>query len=131
MKKTLTSSLQSCVDELNQVIKNMAARDEVSDGHNQFRPDALALLKVRGTLDTLMIQRTPLSRVLVTVSGGVADVLTEGRVAVEVFDFDNYEDDPIETGLPSADFSELARQSDSLARLMDAKAGCAEQGETA
>jgi ethanolamine utilization protein EutA (predicted chaperonin) len=121
MKQALTSSLQSCIDELNQVIKRMAERDEVSDGHNQFRPDALALLNVRGTLDTLMIQRTPLSRVLVTVSGGVADCLTEGPVAVEVFDFDDYEAVPEETGLPSAEFLELARQSDDLASLIDRK----------
>jgi hypothetical protein len=127
MSQSLKSSLQSCVDELNNVIKNMAERDEVSDGPGQFSADALALLKVRGTLDTLMISRQPLARVLVTVSGGVANCLTEGPVAVEVFDFDNYEDAPEETGLPSAEFLSLASQMDDLARLIDCKT---EQGVT-
>lgn len=122
MSQSLKSSLQSCVDELNKVIKSMAERDEVSDSTGQFSADALAILRVRGTLDTLMISRQPLARVLVTVSGGVADYLIEGPVAVEVFDFDNYENAPEETGLPSAEFLPLASQMDDLTRLIDRKA---------
>ena len=122
MSQSLKSSLQSCVDELNNVIKRMAEQDEVSDSRGTLSPNVLALLKVRGTLDTLMIRRQPLSQVLVTVSGGVADYLYEGPVAVEVFDFDNYEADPAGTELPSAEFLELARQCHDLACLIDSKA---------
>lgn len=47
-------------------------------------------------------------RVLVVVSGGVADVVSDGDVAVEIFDWDNYNDDPewVE-GVP-AEFLDLA-----------------------
>ena len=122
MPQALKSSLQSCVDELNAVIKRMAKADRISDESGQFSPEAVTLLKVRNSLDTLMISRRPLARVLVTVSDGVVSCVTEGPVAVEVFDFDDYGDDPEEAGLPSAEFLTLARQSDDLARLIDRKA---------
>lgn len=47
-------------------------------------------------------------RVLVIVSGGVADTVADSGVNVEVFDWDNYNDDPAGYGGVSADFSDLA-----------------------
>lgn len=46
-------------------------------------------------------------RVLVVVSGGIADPVWEGEVEVEVFDRDNYKDDPSIGGVPAA-FASLA-----------------------
>ena len=48
-------------------------------------------------------------RVLVVVSGGIADPVWEGDVEVEVFDHDNYKDDPSIGGV-SAAFACLATQ---------------------
>jgi len=50
-------------------------------------------------------------RVLVVVSGGIADPLWEGDVEVEVFDRDNYQDDPSIGGVPAA-FASLATPND-------------------
>lgn len=47
-------------------------------------------------------------RVLVVVGGGVADPIYDDGVDVEVFDWDNYRDDPEGTGPASARFADLA-----------------------
>lgn len=47
-------------------------------------------------------------RVLVVVSGGIADPVSDNGVEVEVFDWDNYKDDPEGTGGVPAHFSDLA-----------------------
>lgn len=47
-------------------------------------------------------------RVLVVVSGGIADPIYDKGVDVEVFDWDNYKDAPEETGGVSAHFHDLA-----------------------
>lgn len=51
-------------------------------------------------------RQTP--RVLVVVSGGVAEPTSDPGVDVEVFDWDNYKDDPEGTGGVSAEFADLA-----------------------
>lgn len=47
-------------------------------------------------------------RVLVVVSGGVADPVYDAGVDVEVFDWDNYKADPVGTGPAPAHFKDLA-----------------------
>lgn len=47
-------------------------------------------------------------RVLVVVSGGVADPVYDDGVELEVFDWDNYNADPEGTGPVSAHFKDLA-----------------------
>lgn len=49
------------------------------------------------------------TRCLVVVSGGVADYICDDDVDVEVFDWDNYKDDPENTPLPPAHFTDLAQ----------------------
>jgi hypothetical protein len=51
-------------------------------------------------------------RVLVTVSGGIADYVADAGVDVEVFDHDNYKDDPEGTGGVPAHFADLAEPID-------------------
>lgn len=53
-----------------------------------------------------VIAQTP--RVLVVVSGGIADPVFDDGVDVEVFDWDNYNDDPEGTGGVPASFADLA-----------------------
>lgn len=53
-----------------------------------------------------MVATTP--RVLVVVSGGVADPVYDEGVDVEVFDWDNYKADPVGTGPVPAHFKDLA-----------------------
>lgn len=48
------------------------------------------------------------ARCLITVSGGVADYVCDDHMDVEIFDFDNYEDDPQGTELPPKHFADLA-----------------------
>lgn len=50
-----------------------------------------------------------MNRVLIIVSGGVADYVADGDVSVEVFDWDNYKTDPEGTGRVSEGFAELGR----------------------
>jgi hypothetical protein len=47
-------------------------------------------------------------RVLVVVSGGIADPVSDAGVNVEVFDWDNYKDDPKGTGGVPTHFADLA-----------------------
>ncbi|WP_354335287.1 MULTISPECIES: hypothetical protein [unclassified Undibacterium] len=47
-------------------------------------------------------------RCLVVVSGGVADSVYDDGVDVEIFDWDNYRDDPRGTGGVSSHFADLA-----------------------
>lgn len=47
-------------------------------------------------------------RVLVTVSGGIADYVSDDGVDVEVFDHDNYNDDPAGAGRVPYRFADLA-----------------------
>lgn len=47
-------------------------------------------------------------RVLITVSGGVAEYVCDEGVDVETFDWDNYKVDPEETGPVPAHFKDLA-----------------------
>jgi hypothetical protein len=48
------------------------------------------------------------ARVLITVSGGVADWVQDGDVDVELFDHDNFNDDPAETPKVRKEFADLA-----------------------
>lgn len=47
-------------------------------------------------------------RVLITVSGGIAEYVCDEGVSVETFDWDNYKEDPEETGPVPAHFKDLA-----------------------
>jgi hypothetical protein len=51
-----------------------------------------------------------MQRVLVIVSGGIADVVCDDGVLVEVFDWDNYNDDPERTGGVSKEFRDFAEE---------------------
>lgn len=51
-------------------------------------------------------------RVLVVVSGGIADPVYDSGVDVEVFDWDNYKDDPEGTGGVPRHFADLAEPID-------------------
>ncbi|EMM5100965.1 hypothetical protein ACK249_005148 [Pseudomonas aeruginosa] len=51
-------------------------------------------------------------RVLVVVSGGIADPLYDDGVDVEVFDWDNYSDDPKNTRRVPSHFADLAKPSE-------------------
>ncbi len=57
-----------------------------------------------------VVSSTP--RVLVVVSGGIADPIYDDGVDVEVFDWDNYKDDPEGTGGVSSHFADLAKLCD-------------------
>lgn len=76
--------LKACLDE--------GASDNGSVGVN------------RGLLRQML--RAP--RVLIIVSGGVADYVADPGVDVEIFDWDNYNDDPKWTGKVPAHFADLA-----------------------
>jgi len=66
-----------------------------------------------GEVDTAWRGMTPAPikpRVLVTVSGGCADAVVEPGVDVEIFDWDNYNDDPDNyVALLPAHFADLAQ----------------------
>ena len=49
-------------------------------------------------------------RVLVSVSGGIAEVLPDPGVEIMVFDHDDYRDDPKNTAKAPADFADLAER---------------------
>lgn len=55
-----------------------------------------------------LLPQSPNQRVLVIVSGGVADYAHDNGVTCELFDFDNYRDDPVGTGKVSQQFADLA-----------------------
>lgn len=61
----------------------------------------------------IMLHDSPDSpRVLITVSDGVADYVADKGLDVEIFDHDNYEDDPVGTGPVPAHFRDLAEPLD-------------------
>lgn len=57
-------------------------------------------------------QPEPIPRVLVVVSGGVADYVSDAGVDVEVFDRDNFEDDEVGTSKAPLHFADLAKPID-------------------
>jgi hypothetical protein len=60
-------------------------------------------------LEVKDVAKTPeMPRVLVVVSGGIADSVSDAGVDVEVFDWDNYKDDPEGTGGVPEHFADLA-----------------------
>lgn len=54
----------------------------------------------------------PVPRVLIVVSGGIADYVADEGVAVEIFDFDNYKADPENTDKVPAHFRDMAEMAD-------------------
>lgn len=79
------------------------AQSSLEDGEGDLEQAQLAT-----DLSISTPELAPTPRVLVTVSGGVADWLADDGVSVEVFDWDNYNDDPEGTGPVPASFSDLA-----------------------
>lgn len=110
MNLTSKETLKSCIDRVQEIIDNMMDRGEFYDQDGRPYADSASLEAVRAELSALVECPLPQGRVLVTVSGGVADYISDGSVAVEVFDLDNYDDDPKGTGLPSPAFRFLAEQ---------------------
>jgi hypothetical protein len=115
MSKSTDAILRSAVDSLTEIMDRMEDRGDFYDEDGHPFADALALKIERDNLAGLADSAGPQARVLVYVFGGVADYFSEGVVAVEVFDNDNYEDDPVATSLPSAEFEGLAMKCSGLA----------------
>lgn len=67
-------------------------------------PDGWGMNRLRSEM------KTP--RVLVVVSGGIAEPVFDAGVEVEVFDWDNYNDSPKDTGGVPALFADLAKPGD-------------------
>lgn len=114
MNEAARDTLLSSVERLNAVLGGMDDQDELYDEEGQMYADAQALTDMRNVLAALAADTSPQARVLVSISGGVADFISEGSVDVEVFDHDNYEADPEATGLPSSKFESLARRVQSI-----------------
>lgn len=85
--------------ELNDVIR--VSDDGPEDG-----------VRYRGMWTLLGVQPDVAPRVLVVVSGGIADSVYDKGVDVEVFDWDNYNDDPKGAGPVPAHFRDLAEPID-------------------
>lgn len=66
--------------------------------------------EVQSTLKVADVAVAKQPRVLVLVSGGVADHVVDGDVDIEIFDQDSYEEDPEHERLPSEHFADLAHQ---------------------
>ena len=114
MNATAKATLLSSVERLSAVLGGMDDQGELYNEDGQMYADAQALTDMRNELTELAAGTSPQARVLVSVFGGVADFIAEGSVEVEVFDHDNYEDDPKATGLPSPQFESLARSAQSI-----------------
>jgi hypothetical protein len=73
---------------------------------SEHQPDSEAHMAEEEALDSKKL------RVLVVVSGGVADYVADTGVEVNVFDWDNYNADPNETGGVPEEFADLANPID-------------------
>jgi hypothetical protein len=90
--------------------------DQGIDGAGKQLKDALAApyppetgdIQLASELFISGVEVAPKPRVLITVSGGVAEYVCDDGVDVEVFDWDNYKVDPVETGPVQAHFEDLA-----------------------
>lgn len=114
MNATTKATLLSNIERLDAVLGGMSDQDEVYNEDGQMYEDAQALTTMRDELKALTLDTSTEAKVLVSVSGGVADFVADGPVSVEVFDHDNYEADPEGTGLPSPEFESLARSVQSI-----------------
>jgi len=86
----------------------LAARDVIG-GIRSTRPELLPAKTGFAWDRTDQPVAATAKRVLVTVSGGVADFQSDAGVDVEVFDFDNYRDDPVNTAPVPEHFRDLAQ----------------------
>jgi hypothetical protein len=83
------------------------ARSTVESGEGDLKAAELA---TDLNISAPVVTKEP--RVLVTVNGGIADYVADAGVDVEVFDHDNYKDDPEGTGGVPAHFADLAEPID-------------------
>lgn len=90
--------------------------DQGIDGAGKQLKDALSApyppetgdIQLASELFISGVEVTSKPRVLITVSGGVAEYVCDEGVDVETFDWDNYKVDPEETGPVPAHFKDLA-----------------------
>ena len=94
-----------------ELLKQIAAQDPITFGDNTpipYKQLAHLINSYQDTARKLLEDRQGSPRVLVTVSGGVADYVADPGVDVEVFDFDNWMADPERTDKAPAHFADLA-----------------------
>lgn len=119
MNAISVQTIKSCIDSLEELMDNMKDRGDFDNEDGMIFTDAMVVKQTHSERSALLTDPVSRSRVLVTVSGGVADYIADDFVDVEVFDFDNYEDDPGNTALPSERFRHLANQNASIATLYE------------
>lgn len=93
-------------------IGEMADYGNTSGELNDFiwvsEDDPIKGVQYRGWWTLIGTEPTDTPRVLVVVSGGIADYVSDKGLDVEIFDRDNYEEDPYGTGPVPAHFRDLA-----------------------
>jgi len=82
----------------------------ISEGRVLMRIEGgdLEVARLASAMDILQPIVAKPSRVLVTVGGGLADYVSDGDVEIEIFDRDNFDDDPSYTRCPPKHFADLA-----------------------
>lgn len=81
---------------------------ELSDFIRVSEDDPIEGIQYRGWWNLIGSEPTGAPRVLVVVSGGIADYVSDEGLDVEIFDRDNHEDDPDGTSPVPAHFRDLA-----------------------
>ena len=84
------------------------AGKQLKDALSAPYPPEVADMQLASDLFVSGVDVTSAPRVLITVSGGIADYVCDEGVDVETFDWDNYNDDPEWTGGVSPHFKDLA-----------------------
>jgi hypothetical protein len=84
------------------------AGKQLKDALSAPYPPEVADMQLASNLFVSGVEVTTTPRVLITVSGGIADYVCDEGVDVEAFDWDNYNDDPEWTGGVSLHFKDLA-----------------------
>lgn len=110
--KKLARSLQGALKDLGVTIKLGTAQEAVAKitGNGNWR--TIAALKKQQNTSAETILPAPKPRVLITVSGGVADYVCTPGVECFVFDRDSFEADPEGTEVAPSHFADLAYPND-------------------
>lgn len=116
IEATIKSAGASCAEDAADVATGYLEQllsgpdGELSDQAKADLAQAAAILAKYGVLGDFVPESAPAPRVLVTVSGGIADFACDDGLDVVVFDFDDFHDDPRNTPRVPAHFADLAAQ---------------------
>ncbi|MCK5530288.1 MAG: hypothetical protein KAI85_03420 [Halopseudomonas aestusnigri] len=85
-----------------------ALKQAIQNAHRTLRKSGFDMSEIDKALEMADQAKARKPRVLVVVDGGLADAVSDPGVAVEIFDWDRFNENPEEVGRVPYDYADLA-----------------------